>query len=124
MTEPATVLQSLKVFVRGLAIEAQIGVHPHERGRSQPLVIEVELDLAPAPVGGIRDTVNYEGLAERARALAAEGHMDLVETFAERLARACLADPRVRRARVRIDKPEAIASAAAAGVEVVIVRAG
>ena len=120
MTEAAAPPAALKVFVRGLTIEAEIGLHPHERGRRQPLVIDVELDLAPAAVGGIRDTVNYERLAERARALAAEGHMELVETFAERLARGCLAEARVVRARVRVEKPQAIAGAAAAGVEVVI----
>jgi len=47
-----------------------------------------------------------------------------VETFAERLARACLADPRVTQARVRVEKPLALApDAVGAGVEVVLVRA-
>ena len=118
MTEPPPC--RLRVFVRALAIEAEIGVYPHERGRRQPLVIDVELDLAPTSVDAIRDTVNYETLAQRAQALAAGGHIDLVETFAERLARDCLGDARVQRVRVRIEKPQAIAGAAAAGVEIVL----
>lgn len=110
----------LSIFVRALTVAAEIGMHAHERGRRQPLVIDVELELAPASVIGIRDTVNYEMIAARARAVAASGHVDLVETFAERLARSCLGDARVRRVRVRVEKPEAIRGAAAAGVEIVI----
>jgi dihydroneopterin aldolase len=47
----------------------------------------------------------------------------LIETFAERLARACLEDGRVMQARVRVEKPEALApKAAAAGVEMILTR--
>ena len=124
MSDAGPPLKALKVFVRSLTIEVEIGLYAHERGRRQPLVIDVELDLAPASVAGIRDTVNYEGVVQRALAIAGEGHVDLVETFAERLARDCLADGRVRRVKVRVEKPEAIQDAAAAGVEVVIEAAG
>ena len=41
---------------------------------------------------------------------------------AERLAHACLADPRVTRARVRVDKPNALAPHATGGVEVTAIR--
>ena len=30
-----------KVFVRGLKVDAHIGVYKHEKGRTQPLVIDV-----------------------------------------------------------------------------------
>ena len=121
---PAIRMDGFKVFVRGLLVQAEIGLYPHERGRVQPLVIDVELELTPAPVGGIADTVNYETLADYAAALAGEGHVDLVETFAERLAQGCLENPRVFRARVRVEKPQALERAQAAGVEIVVARAG
>ena len=120
-TATAARMTSAKVHVRDLVVEAEIGVHAHEHGRRQPLVIEVELDLAPGPFLHIADTVNYEAVAERARQIAAAGHLKLVETFAERLALACLADERVKAVRVRVDKPEALAPAVA-GVEVRLAR--
>ncbi|MHB8286732.1 MAG: dihydroneopterin aldolase [Caulobacteraceae bacterium] len=123
LAAPAVRLDGFRVFVRGLLVQAEIGLYPHERGRVQPLVIDVELELTPAPVAGIADTVNYETLADYAAALAAEGHVDLVETFAERLAHGCLANPRVMRARVRVEKPEALERAQAAGVEILVARA-
>ena len=114
--------EGLTVFVRGLRVEAGIGVHDHEQGRLQPLVIDVTLALAPAAVERLADTINYETVAQAARAIVAEGHVGLVETFAERLASACLEDARVRRCTVRIEKPGALEAAAAAGCEVVLAR--
>jgi dihydroneopterin aldolase len=112
-----------KIFVSALRVDAHVGIYAHERGRSQPLVIDVELDAAVAGAEHLSETVNYELVAEAARSLATSGHIGLVETFAEMLARACLADPRVSRARVRVDKPQALAPhAASAGVEVILVR--
>lgn len=119
-TPPAP--EGLAVFVRGLEIEAGIGVYDHEQGRLQRLVIDVSLTLDPQVVERLADTVNYETIAAAARAIAAEGHVGLVETFAARLATACLEDGRVRRCAVRIEKPGALPGAAAAGCEVVLGR--
>ncbi len=115
-------LEGLTVFVRGLTLEAGIGIHDHELGRLQRLVIDVTLDLSPVPIERLGDTVNYETVAAAARAIVSAGHVGLVETFAQRLATACLNDSRVRRCSVRIEKPGALQGAAAAGCEVVLSR--
>jgi dihydroneopterin aldolase len=126
MTEPVAATPrfvSAKVFVRGLTVDAEIGVHAHERGRRQPLIVDVELDVAAGGWRSIGETVNYERIVRHARDLAESGHILLVETFAWRLARACVAEPRVLRARVRVEKPHALAPRAqAAGVEIVVER--
>ena len=114
--------EGLTVFVRGLEVAAGIGVHDHELGRLQRLVIDVSLELTPAVIERLTDTINYETVAEAARAIAADGHVGLVETFAERLALAMLADARVRRCKVRIEKPGALDGAAAPGCEVTLAR--
>lgn len=114
--------EGLTVFVRGLRLEAGIGVYDHEQGRLQELVIDVSLELAPAPVERLGDTINYEAVANAARAIIAGGHVGLVETFAERLALAMLEDARVRRATVRVEKPGALGGQAVPGCEVVLAR--
>src|SRR5579871_397909 len=116
-------IDQIKVFIRGLTLSAEVGVITHEYGRKQPLVIDIELELAPGTYEHIGDTVNYATVAQQATALAESGHFNLVETFAERLARLCLEDAKVVRARVRVEKPQALAPAAAAGgVEVSVSR--
>jgi dihydroneopterin aldolase len=104
---------------RGLEVQAGIGVHDHEQGRLQTLMIDVSLDLGAGDVDGLSDTVNYETVAEAARVIVASGHVGLVETFADRLALACLENPRVLAARVRVEKPGALAGTIAPGCEVV-----
>lgn len=116
---PAPRRESVSVFVRGLQVQAGIGVYDHEQGRFQTLVIDVDLDLGAADIERLADTVNYETVAQAARAIVAEGHVGLVETFADRLALACLEDGRVQGVRVRVEKPGALAEAAAPGCEVV-----
>jgi dihydroneopterin aldolase len=112
-----------KVFVTGLKVQAEIGVYKHEIGRVQPLIVDVELDVPTAGAERLAETLNYETILQNARAVAATGHIELVETFAERLARSCLADSRVTRARVRVEKPLALApDATGAGVEITLVR--
>jgi dihydroneopterin aldolase len=118
----APVREGLSVFVRGLEVEAGIGVYDHEQGRLQRLVIDVTLTLEPRPVVRQAATVNYVAVASAAGAIAAEGHVGLVETFAERLALICMEDDGVRRCVVRIEKPGALDRAAAAGCEVVLAR--
>ena len=114
--------ERVSVFVRGLEVEAGIGVYHHEQGRLQRLVIDVTLELDPGPIERLGDTINYETVANAARAIAAEGHVGLVETFAENLARACMDERRVRRATVRIEKPGALEAVAAPGCEIVLAR--
>ena len=112
-----------RVFVTGLKVQAEIGVYRHEIGRVQPLVVDVELDVPTAGAERLSETLNYETILEAARQIASGGHIELVETFAERLGQACLADPRVTRARVRVEKPLALApDAVGAGVEIILVR--
>ncbi|WP_149538976.1 dihydroneopterin aldolase [Siccirubricoccus phaeus] len=112
------------VFLRGLEMQARLGVHPHEKAAPQRVVVHVELavedESAPDRIGedDLRRVVDYGRVVRAARATAAEGHTLLVETLAERIALAALQDPRVRRARVTVEKPDAYADVAAVGVTI------
>jgi dihydroneopterin aldolase len=111
------------VFVRGLEVQVEIGVYPHEQGARQPLMVDIEVEVDARGWRHLSDTVNYETLAAHALAIAETGHIGLVESYAQRLADACVAEPRVFSARVRVEKPRALAQwGAVAGVEVLAVR--
>ena len=114
--------EGLTVFVRGLTVEAGIGVYDHEQGRLQTLMIDVTLDLGAHLVEKLSDTINSETIAQAARDIVAEGHVGLVESFAERLALACLQDTRVRRVTVRVEKPGALEGVIAPGCELTYAR--
>jgi dihydroneopterin aldolase len=110
---------SARVFVHGLEVEAEIGVHAHELGRRQALIVDVSVELAGEPWRSIAATVDYEKISAHARAVAASGHIGLVEAFAWRVAHRCLGETNVVRVTVRVRKPGALAPATA-GVEVTL----
>lgn len=122
------------VFVRDLVLQASIGAYAHEVSAPQPVRINIDLAVADdgaaprsrAPVGkdDLSRVVDYAKVAEMVRGIVAQGHVRLVETLAERIAEAALADPRVRQVRVRVEKLAALADAASVGVEIARLRPG
>lgn len=113
-TEPMS-----RVFLRNLAIEADIGCYAEEKGVMQPLIVTIDLMLGVSrfsdeDLGG---TVDYTQLAGVVKVLGSS-HIDLIETFAERLCEHCLALPNVRQARIKVEKPKAVPHGMA-GVEIV-----
>jgi dihydroneopterin aldolase len=96
-----------------------IGDRPEERDREQRLVVDVVLSLDLASAGAsdaLADTVDYAALAGSVRAVLRAARYRMIESAAECVARACLADSRVRSVRVRVEKPGAIAGLRAAAV--------
>jgi dihydroneopterin aldolase len=116
-------IEAICVFMRGLTVEAEIGVYGHEHGRRQPLTLDIEAELEPRSARSVHDTVNYESFAAKARKLAESGHIELVETFAERLAGEILDHPLVRKVTVRVEKPEALGDSAEVGVVLTMTKA-
>jgi dihydroneopterin aldolase len=115
-----------RIFVRGLLVQASIGVHPHEHEGTQPIIIDVELSMGGMALPDddrLAETLDYSVVADAAERLAQEAHVQLVETLAERIADWALSeDDRVQSVRVAIAKPQALLKAEAAGVELVKTR--
>jgi dihydroneopterin aldolase len=108
------------IIVSNLEFPMHIGVYHREKGRTQKVRINFDLSVldTPADDHDLSTVVDYCALVDRIRAHALKRHVHLVETLAEEIAAICLEDSRVLKARVRVDKPEAIADADAAGVEI------
>ena len=129
---PATAAPALRrMFVRDMVVDAHIGVHAHEFGRTQR--VRINLDLSVREEAGPQEAqmsrpgvgrddlarvVDYERIVLGARAAVAAGHVQLVETLAERLAELCLADARVALVRVRVEKLDVFADMESVGVEI------
>jgi 7,8-dihydroneopterin aldolase/epimerase/oxygenase len=109
------------VFVRDLDLMALIGIYDHEKVKPQRIIVNVDLSVqeADAPMDDdIGHVVSYEIVVKKIEAIVAAGHVNLVETLAEKFAEACLRDKRVLAARVRIEKPDIIPNARSVGVEI------
>ena len=109
------------VFIRDLIVTCLIGVHRHERKKPQRIRINLDLAVTEQSVistDRLADVVCYEDVADRIRSIVNNGHVNLVETLAEKIASKCLEDRRIKATRVRIEKLDVFKDAASAGVEI------
>jgi dihydroneopterin aldolase len=109
------------IVIADLELSAVIGTLPEERLVPQRVLatIEVEANTAgPAAEDRLEEAVDYTALAERVRRCAVEGRFQLLETLAERAARAIQEEFAVGGVRLEVRKPGAIRGAAWAAVRV------
>ncbi len=115
-----------RVIIRDLVLGARIGVWKREKGIDQRVRINVELLamragplLADTPRTGRRDRIlRYDTVVAGIRKIIAEGHIDLCETLAERIAALCLESKRVRSVRIRVEKLDVYPDATSVGAEI------
>jgi dihydroneopterin aldolase len=104
------------VTVRGLVLMCSIGIRSSERERTQRVRVSVDLHAAnPFPQEDRRRIINYEKVVATIRAITAAGHIDLCEGLADRICAACLADRRVERVRVWVEKLDVFPEAEGVG---------
>lgn len=103
---PATGHPRDRIFVRDLLLAMEVGAYASERGRRQRVRVSVEAEVDPAgrDAAVMADVVSYDLIVDAVERLAATGHIELVETFAEAVAAALLGVGRVAVVRVRVEK--------------------
>ena len=112
---------SQKIFVRDYTLEMLIGILPEETENKQRVVLSIEVETAVNPnwkADKITETVSYVDLIDMAEAIAAEGHINLVETYAELILCKCMDVDAVHSAEVTVAKPDIIANAGSVGVTI------
>lgn len=122
----ANALEAVRhVFVRDLELKALVGIHEHEKIAPQRIIINVDLmvdESEPVQDDVFRTVVDYERVVKKIQQIIDEGHVNLLETLAERFAQRCLDDTRVLSCRIRIEKPDVMPEAASVGIEIERVR--
>lgn len=109
------------IHVRGIALDAVLGVYPAERNVLRPITVDVDLQCDVRNAGHsdhLADTLNYELVEALVLKIAGEGRYQLVEALAGHIAEACLTLDRVEAVRVVVDKPGALVHARSVAIEV------
>ncbi len=116
-----------RVFVRGLELIGSVGVYEHEHRYEQRVVVSLELQVRDG-YDGLSDQLSavydYDLAIRAVKDALDSGHFNLIETLAERIAEACLADRRVSEVRVRVEKPDVLPSCLGVGIEIERRRSG
>lgn len=111
-----------RVYIRDLEVRCIVGIFPDERREKQDVIINIVLhaDLREAcRTDDIAATVDYKAVKKRVLALVENSSYQLVERLAQSIADVCLADIRVQRVEVTVDKPGALRFARSAAVSIV-----
>ena len=116
-----------QIHITDLSLRTIIGINEEERRSRQDVLINITLTADTRAAGAsddIADAVNYRTIAKRVIAMVEGSRFYLVEKMAAEIAAICLDDPRVERARVRVEKPGALRFARSVGVEIERARVG
>lgn len=113
--------QSDVVFVKGLKVEAVIGVYEWERAITQPLLIDIalETDISDAAVSDdVSDALSYKEVCDDVSEWCKEIQAKLLEHLAGKIADKLLAKYNCQKVTLSIAKPTAIKQADAVGVQI------
>lgn len=105
----ATVSVARRIFIRDLTLRVSIGIYDFELARPQPVVINVDLLLAPGEKAAddrIDNVLNYDVIHDGIVELAKSRHFNLQETLVEAILDLCMAQRQVIEARVSTEKPD------------------
>jgi 7,8-dihydroneopterin aldolase/epimerase/oxygenase len=114
-----------RITVRGIRSRGFHGVFSSERREGQDFVVDVVLSLdtsAAAASDDVATTVDYGNVAQQVVDVVAGAPVNLIETLAQRLADACLAEPRVQQVEITVHKPRAPIAVPFDDVSVTVVR--
>jgi dihydroneopterin aldolase/D-erythro-7,8-dihydroneopterin triphosphate epimerase len=110
-----------EVFIKDLAVQGIIGINPSERVTPQEILVNAVLSVdtrAAAASDDIEDAVNYRTIAKQMIAHIEGGEPLLVERLVQELADICLADQRVQRVTVSVEKPGAVRFSKSVGIKI------
>ena len=109
------------ILIRDLRVEVLIGIHKRERHVPQTVSIDLDIGLPNEAVFAsdrVADTIDYEQVSLRIKALGASGHFRLVETFADRIAKLLTDDFKAPWVRVSAAKIGILPNAKFVGVSI------
>ena len=111
-----------RIFLRNYVVDANIGIHEHEKRGAQRLALNVDLyvslSMSTPRHDKLHEVVDYDFVRLTIKHRIEQGHINLQETLVDELARAMLAHPAVRAVRVSSEKPDVYDDVDAVGIEV------
>lgn len=115
-----------RLFLRGLTVQAQIGIHAFEKEQPQRVILDIDLYVPLAATSPSQDSlaevVDYDFVREVVQARLARGPIQLQETLCDDVLASLLAHPQVLAARVSTRKPDVYPDCDAVGVEAFRIR--
>lgn len=111
-----------RIFIRDFRLDMEIGAYPHEKNKSQFVVVNIEfwvpLELNTPVNDDINEIVNHDFVRPGIQEIVSRGHINLQETLCDEIVSLVLSHPKVIATRVSTEKREVYPDCECAGVEV------
>ena len=110
-----------KVFIKNLEVEAIIGVYDWEREVRQLISINLEMNFNTKKAGKsdrIEDALNYKKISKYIIELTESSKSKLIESLAQKIAKAVLSKFPVSSVIVTVEKPGALRGSKSVGVTI------
>lgn len=114
-----------KILIKGLKINAIIGILQHEREYEQPLELDITMqhNLHECAISGdLNKSINYAEVCKRVTAFVIDRKAELLETLAEDICRLILSEFKPHSVTLRILKTHAVTTTQGVGVEITRTR--
>ena len=111
------------LFIKNLSVKCVIGVNPYEREREQEVRMQIFLwtDIAKASRSDkLEDALDYSAIYKEVVERVEHSKFYLIERLAYEVATICLQHPLTRKAKVVIEKIEALEKAESSGIELTL----
>ncbi|MEM6811885.1 MAG: dihydroneopterin aldolase, partial [Pseudomonadota bacterium] len=115
------------IFVKELSLEMFIGVLEQEKQNKQNVLVSAELEISTNRTSWkndqIENTVSYGDIVNLIKKLASEDHINLVETFADKIITNCFDHSQaIQSVSVEIHKTEIIENTSSVGCKIKKIR--
>ena len=114
-------MQLDRIHITDLVVSGIIGIKPDERINEQNIRVNATLWVDTRHAAGsddIDDAVNYRTITKAIIAHIQAGKPMLVERLVQEIADICLAEPRVHKVEVTVEKPGALRHARSVGITI------
>ncbi len=101
----------MRIHIKNLRLRTIVGVDAPERERPQDVIVNVTMDFDGSKAAlsdDVGDTVDYEAVKRRITTEVEGADFHLLERLAHRILEVVMDDPKVQRATVEVDKPQAL----------------
>ena len=109
------------VLVKNLILKASVGIYPKEKNRKQKVRFNISVTAADniTESNNISDFISYEDIIKNIKYIISKGHTPLVENLANKIAKKCLADKRILKIEITVEKLETFKEAESVGIKII-----
>lgn len=112
------------IYLEDISIEMSIGIYDFEKQKKQRVFVSASLytPIQRKDEFSIETVVSYETIRDKIKNISGKKHYDLLEEFAEEIAKECFKDKSITAIALDISKPDIFDDVKRAGIKILRIQ--